>query len=209
MKRVAARPTQLRQLSGGAPRSSDLPQGPCSNEDDPVVLTPGGTVEEVRTIGHGGHETSASEIVLITPVLVTIPIECPSGAKKHTVALSEPFRAIASNWSRARRYTCRVPARTPTNATRLPSGETATVRFDVNNSTPVGSVISSRLTGNESEVLLPIRFHKTNAATPSASAATAHGTTRVHAGRICAAGSGSSDDGAFSASAISSRASAT
>ena len=57
MKRVAARPTQLRQLSSGAPRSSDLPQGPCANEDDPVVLTPGGTVEEVRTIGHGGHET--------------------------------------------------------------------------------------------------------------------------------------------------------
>src|SRR5688572_364252 len=57
MKRVAARATELRQLSGGAPGSSDLPQGPCSNEDDPVVLTPRGTIEEVRTIGHGGDET--------------------------------------------------------------------------------------------------------------------------------------------------------
>ena len=67
-------------------------------------------------------------------------MDWPSAEKKQPLALSEPWSGTASNWSSVRRYTWRVPARTPTNAIRVPSGETATVWLDVNISTPDGSV---------------------------------------------------------------------
>ena len=99
----------------------------------------------------------------------------------------------------ARRYTCRVPARTPTNATRLPSGETATVRFDVNNSTPVGSVSPNRLTARRYRGAAACP-DTTKAARPTAIAATAHGRKRVHDDDGTTSTSARSDEGPVIAS---------
>ena len=57
MKRVTLgiRPASSTE-SRAPPDRCDLPEGPLSNEDDPIVLTPGGTVQKVRAVGHRRHE---------------------------------------------------------------------------------------------------------------------------------------------------------
>src|SRR5262245_52464707 len=146
-------------------------------------------------------------MVFMMPVLVTAPIERPSGEKKQAVELSEPGMATDSNWSSARTYTRRVPALTPMYATRDPSGDTETERVPVNSSTPTGSVSSNRRTGANSDWRPPLVIHNANDAT-TAAPANAQGRRRVHSGRTVSVDTVSTVADALIASAISSRASA-